>query len=154
MKALKIVLSWILVAFVMIAIFLFSNQTADVSSSVSGGIISAITDFLANLFGVPCSTLPSKAIPYHGTIRKIAHFLIYMLLGFLLTNALSVSGVKSSRRIFAISLLVAVLYAASDEFHQIFVPGRSGEIRDVIIDSTGAFSGIILRSTLWILKKQ
>jgi VanZ family protein len=36
------------------------------------------------------------------------------------------------------------LYAASDEFHQLFVPGRSGEVKDVLIDSAGAVTGALL----------
>ena len=43
-----------------------------------------------------------------------------------------------------IAAIFAVLYAASDEFHQLFVPGRAGSIRDVIIDGTGAVLGVCI----------
>lgn len=40
--------------------------------------------------------------------------------------------------------LIAVCYAATDETHQLFVPGRSGQVRDVLIDSVGAAIGVLL----------
>ncbi|MEF2639337.1 MAG: VanZ family protein, partial [Lachnospiraceae bacterium] len=43
-----------------------------------------------------------------------------------------------------IPFALGVLYAASDEFHQLFVPGRSGQVRDVCIDSSGVMIGILL----------
>ena len=41
-----------------------------------------------------------------------------------------------------VTLAYCVFYAAIDEIHQLFVPGRSGEIKDVLIDSCGSFIGI------------
>ncbi|WP_245575523.1 VanZ family protein [Alkalicoccus chagannorensis] len=40
------------------------------------------------------------------------------------------------------ALIICVVYAASDEYHQTFIPGRSGEVSDVVIDGIGAFVGI------------
>ena len=40
--------------------------------------------------------------------------------------------------------MLAALYAATDEFHQLFIEGRSGELKDVAIDSTGALLGLLL----------
>lgn len=42
------------------------------------------------------------------------------------------------------SFLSTILYACSDEFHQLFIPGRAGQIRDVCIDSTGALIMILI----------
>lgn len=39
--------------------------------------------------------------------------------------------------------MICILYAISDEVHQLFVPGRGGQVRDVIIDSAGAIAGIL-----------
>ena len=49
-----------------------------------------------------------------------------------------------------IAFLGTFLYACSDEFHQLFIPGRSGEFRDVMIDSTGGIIGIVF--TTFIVK--
>lgn len=51
-----------------------------------------------------------------------------------------VSGFKA----FTLALGICILYAISDEFHQLFVPGRGGQIRDVLIDSTGAIVGVAI----------
>lgn len=75
-------------------------------------------------------------------VRKTAHATEYAILGFLVLGA-----VYSSRMRWYINGLIAwgiaVLYAASDEFHQLFVPGRSGEVRDVCIDGGGALIGVL-----------
>lgn len=86
----------------------------------------------------------------HNFIRKNAHFFIYMFLGILIKNALSTSDIKGFKAIL-FALVVCAAYAASDEFHQYFVPGRTALVTDVFIDSTGSFIGIILYSILdWI----
>ena len=46
---------------------------------------------------------------------------------------------------------IAALYAASDEIHQLFVPGRSGQLSDVILDSAGALAGVAAFTVLWWL---
>ncbi len=51
----------------------------------------------------------------------------------------------------ATSCAVCLLYAASDEIHQLFVPGRSGEVRDVMIDFSGAVLGIALSMLVFLL---
>ncbi len=89
----------------------------------------------------------------HGiqlVIRKGAHFAEYALLALLCWRAKrkpfrgDVRPWKWSEAGFA--LLVAVLFAASDEWHQSFVPSREGALRDVLIDSAGAMLGLL---TLW-----
>jgi VanZ family protein len=73
--------------------------------------------------------------------RKGAHFFSYLVLGVLVMNALRRSGVEGFRLcIFALG--ICVLYAISDEVHQLFVHGRSGQVTDVLLDSVGAVVGI------------
>lgn len=74
-------------------------------------------------------------------VRKNAHFFAYLVLGILVMNALrrsEVSGIKVA----ILTLGICALYAGSDEMHQLFVAGRSGQIIDVFIDSSGTFIGI------------
>jgi len=68
-------------------------------------------------------------------IRKLAHAAEYAILGALLVRA-----TDRARLAFAL----AVIYAASDEFHQTFVEGRVGAVHDVAIDAVGAAIGIAL----------
>lgn len=88
------------------------------------------------------------SITYAGRlIRKSAHFISYLILGFLVSHALkndasAASAIAWKRR--GISLLLCVAYAISDELHQLFVPGRGPMLKDVLIDGSGATLGILI----------
>ncbi|MBK8575872.1 MAG: VanZ family protein [Elusimicrobia bacterium] len=69
--------------------------------------------------------------------RKFAHLFVYGVLAFFLARALSRIGWQA-RRVLVVGLFLCVLYAVSDEWHQSFVPGRFGKVRDVVLDSLGA----------------
>jgi VanZ family protein len=85
---------------------------------------------------------PSTHIPQFGLLdlllKKGAHFLAYAVLAWLVQWAW---GVKPGS--WGWAFLVTVLYASSDEYHQTFVPGRSGSLGDVLIDSSGALSALL-----------
>jgi VanZ family protein len=78
---------------------------------------------------------------FNRILRKNAHYFAYLVLGILVINALRISGVKGWR-VCVLALGICVLYAVSDEVHQLFVPGRGGQVRDVLIDSAGATVGL------------
>lgn len=75
--------------------------------------------------------------------RKAAHTVAYLVLGVLAYNVFRQYDVSARRRV-ALSIAMVVAYAASDEIHQLFVPGRSGELRDVLIDTTAGVLGVLL----------
>lgn len=128
-------ISWILVILWMGLIYQFSAQTATDSSSLSTGITDWIFQLLNNVFrNLDIDTL-------HLVIRKLAHLSVYLVLGVLLLNALGNYNHKQIITIF-LALLVSLLYAISDEIHQIYVPGRSGNPIDVLIDFIGSTIGI------------
>jgi VanZ family protein len=91
----------------------------------------------------------------HHCIRKTAHAVEYAILGFLIWRV-----VHSSRALaahspawhFRFALLLAALYAATDETHQIFVPSREAAIRDVLLDTCGA--GLGLAATWCVVRRQ
>jgi VanZ family protein len=79
----------------------------------------------------------------HAVIRKLAHFGEYWVLAVLLVRALRGDAPWSPR--FAVEAIVlTALYAATDELHQRFVPGRTPAVTDVFIDTFGAASGQVL----------
>lgn len=83
----------------------------------------------------------------HRHVRKFAHFFIYLFLGSVLKNALTVSGIKGWKAVgWAIGL--AFIYALTDEAHQYFVPGRMFLLTDVVIDTLGATVGVVFYSIL------
>jgi VanZ family protein len=77
-------------------------------------------------------------------VRKIAHLVEYAILARLIKRALTLTTAWPRKRVFTTALVGAILYAVSDEFHQNFVEGRVGSVRDIVIDSIGAWLGLVL----------
>lgn len=73
-------------------------------------------------------------------LRKAAHLTEYAVLGWLLLRALAPNGTTNRQR--GLAVLLSVLYAASDEVHQSFVPGRTAAALDVLIDAVGGLLGV------------
>jgi VanZ family protein len=82
----------------------------------------------------------------HLGLRKVAHFLEYAVLALLWSWTLGVAPVR-----LGVAWLLSTLYAASDEWHQSFVPGRGPAVGDVLVDSAGAFAMMTL---LWFRIKR
>lgn len=132
--------SYGLLLFWMVLIFSLSAQVAEASAQLSGGLLQK----LLALLPFPISEF---------FLRKMAHFTEFLILGLFFYHAFYRSFLK---RMPVISFLCTALYAVSDEVHQIFVPGRACQFRDMLIDSAGALLGILLISgiLLCIHKKQ
>ncbi|TYO92008.1 VanZ family protein [Desulfallas thermosapovorans] len=130
-------LSWITVILWMVLIFNLSSQVAEQSNELSTGITEVIVKTVEKV--APMAEFDIKS--FNNVLRKNAHFFAYLVLGILLLNALRRSGVNGYRS-FALTLGFCVLYAVSDEVHQLFVSGRGGQVKDVIIDSAGVSVGI------------
>jgi VanZ family protein len=102
--------------------------------------------WMAIIFGVSAQPrLPTVPGPdVDALLKKGAHLLEYAILVVLFWQALG------SRRT-ALASVLTVLYAVSDEFHQTFVPGRSGQFRDVLIDSAGILLAAL--ALWWVSRK-
>lgn len=137
------ILYWILVVIWMIVIFYFSSQPGGVSDSFSKNITEVIVNFIANIINIPIDIAQQYLYSLNHIIRKIAHFTEYLILALLVINAFRESGVKKFK-LYLYSFLLCILYAISDEFHQLFVPGRAGQLKDVLIDSLGSICGIYM----------
>ena len=89
----------------------------------------------------------------HATVRKIAHFVQYAALGFLLMLTMRV---YTSRILGHISwpLFLGLLIAVMDECLQLLIPGRSGELLDVALDFSGVLFGVITGLFVLLLGKQ
>lgn len=139
------IIMWSLVLLTMVAIFFFSSHTSQKSTQLSDKAFEIIQEIVSETTSSnELSTLTVKEkTDFILVIRKSAHALIYSLLGFLLMGSFSLYELKSKTRL-VVSLLIGLIYAASDEWHQTFVPGRSGKITDVAIDFGGLIIGICL----------
>ena len=122
-------ISLLLVILWMIFIFVMSSFDATSSSNQSNFIVDIITSII-NIKDIGLLSL---------IIRKLAHFIEYFILGILVINFIT----RYDKKII-IAILLCIIYAISDEIHQIFVPGRSCQIIDIMIDSLGSIMGIYL----------
>ena len=133
----------ILMIFWMVLIFAFSSRDADLSTRDS----KAVGIFIGQHFvpGFEDWTEEQQlqfAEKIDHPVRKTAHATEYAVLGILASGAVG-PAVLLKRR-WWLAWLIAVAYAASDEIHQYFVPGRACMFRDVCIDSAGALAGIVI----------
>ena len=126
-------------------IFYFSNQVAGNSSQQSSKIVELVSNMLPSIKNMKEEEKTKlKEEVLTPIIRKAAHFYIYGMLGVWTINFINTfEKLKASKKI-VVSLLFCMTYAITDELHQTLVSGRSGEIRDVLIDSLGALTGMIL----------
>lgn len=134
------VIKIILVLLWMVMIFLLSNEEAVKSSKKSDGlIIKSVELFTGKSLSVQEKEKVLKYLVF--PVRKCAHLSLYLILGILVISLLREYMVINTKLVL-LSLLICFLYACSDEIHQLFVPGRSGEVRDVLIDTLGACLGV------------
>lgn len=138
------IIAWSLALLWMGVIFYLSSQSGLESAHLSSGFREKLLSFLG-LFFPAIKTASFDGFDYF--IRKNAHFFAYLFLGILVYFAVTNSHWPKP---FFTAMIICVMYAASDEWHQLFVPGRSGQISDVLLDSSGALLGIIV--CLFILK--
>jgi VanZ family protein len=138
----------------MVVIFLFSSQDADDSTQVSNSVGKLVGRlFVPGYEQWSMEEQESFAEKIDHPVRKCAHATEYAVLGILLTGAVvDTDSLKSGRGTYfmqiGICVLIGALYACSDEIHQLFVPGRSGQVADVLIDSTGVAVGTALAAVI------
>ena len=139
----KRILPLIITVLIMVFIFLQSALPADLSKEESNLIVQALIEFLH---------VDPKILSF--AVRKCAHFTEYLLLGlslFATVREYDPDGLERNeqwRRTALLSWGIGALYALTDEVHQAFVPGRSCEIRDMLIDSCGVAAGVLIMAAL------
>lgn len=135
----------------MITIFMFSSDNDVESTRKSDGLIIRTTEFILNrkLTDTEKELYTSK---YIVVVRKTAHFTLYFLLGLFFVSFLKEYDL-SNKKLLLYTVLFVFIYACSDEIHQLFVSGRSGEITDVLIDTTGGFIASIIYTSFRVRRK-
>jgi len=126
-----------------------SHQPAPSSDALSFDVTERIVAVIERL--VPGVDLNPRELNH--AVRKYAHFSIYFVLGILVARILTKLGVRGFRCA-AFALLICVLFATSDELHQLFVVGRGAQVTDVFIDSAGAAIGIALLLGIMRLRRR
>lgn len=125
-------------------IFNMSAKNSTQSSHISGQLTYSVLDIILKDFRQ--LDIGAKKEIVEGlqfVVRKSAHFTAYAVLGALWFLILEHFNLKQ-KSVIAISFVLSVLYAIGDEVHQSFTPGRSCELRDILIDSMGTAFGILM----------
>lgn len=160
----KRIILGILIIIWMITIFLFSNQDGMESENTSDIITNRlVNETIENNIeieenvdntnneninnSVNVAKYNYEFEMYKGevrlVVRKSAHFIIYLVGGILLFNFFRTYNISLRNQIIY-AILGIILYASSDEFHQLFVNGRTARVEDVLLDTLGALVGILL----------
>ncbi len=155
----KIILWFLCIAWA-ISIFCFSNQPATESNDTSLGFTKNIIIFLDKIDVIDLSDNPeiaeteiiNIAEKLNNLIRKLAHFGIYMIFGILVF--LLLKCYCESKNAVIPALIICLIYAISDEIHQLFIPGRAGKILDIGIDFMGSLTGVFLVFILCFLLRK
>ena len=129
-------------------IFCFSAQDATASTAVSDGVLHKIAEICTAWIPADAAEIDSEN---HASmaflIRKIAHFTLYFILGIFSAATMFSFTAKHHRSLSAgwfTAWSFCIFYASTDEFHQLFVPGRTGRFLDIGIDSLGALLSSLL----------
>lgn len=128
-------------------IWSFSAQTAAVSGDMSDRLLYRFLLAFSPAFAASGEGARLQAVELLSFLeRKAAHMFLYFTLALLFLAALSLwTGWK---RALPVAFLLCAAAAALDEYHQTFVPGRSGEVRDVLVDLGGALAALVLAALL------
>ena len=137
----KLLISLLLI-FQMFFIFTMSSFGSDSSNAQSSQIIQVLHQVFPNLSS-RTSGLDASVLTF--IVRKTAHFTEYAILGILFYFFYRQTlPQKNGLQLFVLAILSSFLYACTDEIHQLFVPGRSGQFTDVLVDTFGASFGCLI----------
>ena len=120
-----------------IAVMLFIFIQSAMPGKISGAESNIIVQFIAGITGWNEEVLSVF-------VRKAAHFTEFLILGICLSvNMRDLMPHITAKYLWA-AWFIGTVYAMTDEFHQLFVPGRVGSLTDICIDSAGVACGVII----------
>ena len=130
----------------MMVIFYLSSQNGKQSTQVSDSFIATYVQQVLNV------TPESYDFISHLT-RKFAHFTAYFTLGIMWVMHFITKG-EGNIKSYICAFVFSALYAVSDEFHQLFIPGRDGNINDVLLDCLGVITGLVCVMIIMLIIKK
>ena len=139
----------------MIFIFAFSSQNSEKSSETSRGFVLAVIETVYPQYNT-LSAAEQQSITHMVTliVRKTAHYSEYLVLGVLaFLTTITFNKHKLYIRT-SVAFVFCVLYSISDEIHQHFVPGRACRFTDMLIDSAGSITAILLLTVIFVKRRK
>ncbi len=145
---LKIFLLVLTVA-VMCFIFKMSAMEAEESAELSTSVGYTVGEIVVEGFDeMPQAEQAEYVDSIEHPLRKLAHFSEFAALGFLLVLDVAAFTAAKGLKRYVIAVILGLVYAATDERHQIMVSGRSCELRDLLIDTGGVVVGCAVASLI------
>lgn len=139
----------------MVLIFAFSSRPGDESAEDSSWVSMLVGElFVPGFDEWSQAEQEAFAAGIDHPVRKTAHATEYAVLALLAAGAFTdrTTGIRAG---IVVPCLIAAGYAATDEFHQLFVEGRSGQFSDVMIDTAGALAGmLVLAAVRTVIRKR
>lgn len=139
----KIIIAASLVIVWMGMIFVLSEMNSNESNSKTKDIVLKIIgekEMKNDVSAMEDTTLDNANFIF----RKCAHATVYLVLSFFVCNLFYQLKKKKFSNNYLISVILCLLYAILDEYHQTFIIGRNGNYYDVIIDLMGAIIGSVV----------
>lgn len=140
----------------LVLIFVMSSEPAVQSTQTSSKFVLKFIDIFYRNFNKYSTQQQNEIInTITFIVRKAAHFLEYFILGLLSAGIAATYNSRKRYFKYTLSTIFSVIYAAGDEIHQYFVPGRACKITDVFIDAAGSICAIVLIVVLLnVIKKR
>lgn len=129
-----------------VTIFIFSNQNGEESGETSRGFTRVIIEAIPMTKYLEEERKIKLIENAQIIVRKLAHFSIYTVVGINLMGFINTYDKLKQKDKILITILVGIIYAISDELHQMFTGGRTPAIRDICIDTLGVIFGLIVFS--------
>ena len=130
---------------VMVVIFLFSMEDAESSDQTSGQISQTVVRVVyPDYEQMRAAEQKVSFLNVQHAVRKTAHFIEYLTLGLLIRLCLESWFGGKRKRLTPEAWASGTLYACTDELHQLLIDGRSGQWMDVLLDSSGVLTGVLL----------
>lgn len=154
-KGIKVVTSIFIVLTWMIIIYYFSAMPSETSNENSKKVIKSVvektkgsvkvnTDIENNNSKIAQIKSETNKIvdKLNKPLRKCMHASVYFILAILIFNLFRIYNLKNYKNAL-LTIIISFLYACTDEYHQTFIKGRTGQFADTLIDTFGAIFGVI-----------
>ena len=141
----KFIFSWILVVLWMFNIYYLSNMNSELSNTKSKDTINTVVESTVVVTNKDISkdNLNSIVNGLNKPLRKCMHSFVFFILVILFINAFNNSNVRNYK-CYLFSIFFSFMYACFDEFHQLYVVGRTGQFMDIGIDMIGVLIGVLV----------
>ena len=162
----KIIALVVAIMFIILWVLLIYKLSAMTTTNSNGKSTDIIAVFIEDTLEITNKAGITKSHPtdaklerasglLNAPLRKVMHASVYFVLAFMIMFAVSFIFKHQKYLVpMTISLVLIILFASFDEFHQTFVDGRTGQIKDVIIDTMGGIVGLLFYGTYYYVYKR